>query len=159
VTPTKNRMTAEEFRNSGLQIRTSDTGRKDYKVELLRQIKEAELPAPQTEVVFHPTRKWRFDFLFVEYAVAVEYDGGVFSGEASHSSVSGILRDIEKINEATLAGFTVLRVTAQTVESGAALRYIKRAINRAKRATIPEEGGKLAHVKRQLQTVLSDLDK
>jgi len=142
-----------------MQIRSSKNSRKDYKAELLEQIRAADLPDPAREVTFHEARKWRFDFLFTDYAVAVEYDGGVFDGDPSHSSISGILRDIEKINEAQLAGFTVIRVTAQTVENGTALRYIKRAISKAKCAMLPDEKGKLAHVRRKLQGIIESLDK
>jgi hypothetical protein len=152
------RMSSEAFRKSGLQIRTSK-GRTDYKSELVRQMREAELPEPVEEFVFHAARKWRFDWLFKDYNVAVEYEGGVFDETSGHKSTSGILRDIEKYNEATLAGYTVIRCTAQTVASGVAIRYIKRAINRAKCATLPGEHGKLAHVKRKLQGLIESIDK
>jgi very-short-patch-repair endonuclease len=153
------RMTSEQFRRSGLQMRGGSKGRTDYKAELVRQMRDADLPEPRAEYVFHESRKWRFDFAFPELKVAVEYDGGVFDGLPSHSSVSGILRDIEKINEAQLSGWTVIRCTAQTVSGGVALRYIKRAISKAKSDILPGEHGKLAHVKRKLQGLIESIDK
>jgi hypothetical protein len=153
------RMTSAEFVKSGLQIRGTSKGRTDYKDELRRQMREAELPEPSEEFVFHESRKWRFDFAFVEQKVAVEYDGGVFDGLPSHSSTSGILRDIEKINEAQLAGWIVIRCTAQTVASEVAVKYIKRAINRRQTCdNIPGEHGKLAHVKRKLQGLIESIE-
>jgi hypothetical protein len=153
------RMTSEAFRKTGLQIRNTSQGRTDYKAELVRQMREAELPETETEYLFHESRKWRFDFAFPELKVAVEYDGGVFDGQPSHSSVSGIMRDIEKINEAQLDGWLVIRCTAQTVASGLAVRYINRAVNRRKSDILPGDKGKLAHVRRKLQGLIESLDK
>jgi hypothetical protein len=152
------RMTSEQFRKSGLQIRGTSKGGTDYKDELRRQMRDAELPEPAEEFIFHESRKWRFDFAFPELKVAVEYDGGVFDGQPSHSSISGIMRDIEKINEAQLDGWLVIRCTAQTVASGLAVRYIKRGIQRRKSDILPGEQGKLAHVKRKLQGLIESIE-
>ena len=56
------------------------------------------LPAePVTEYVFCPYRKYRFDYAWPDYHVALEKEGGVFTRQA-HGSVTGILRDIDKYN-------------------------------------------------------------
>ena len=62
---------------------------------------------------FHATRKWRFDLAFVKQRVAVELEGGIFHGRTGHSSVTGMKRDMEKYNAATLGGWRVLRYHAQ----------------------------------------------
>lgn len=96
--------------------------KRDYKAEL----QEYLAYAPQsfgldwtlvTEHRFHPIRKWRFDFCWPGAKIAVEYDGIMF-GHASHSSLSGILRDAEKINEAQRLGWRVFRANAKSVERG-----------------------------------------
>ena len=66
---------------------------------------------------FHPTRRWRFDFCWPEAKIAVEYDGIMF-GHASHSSLGGILRDAEKINEAQRLGWRIFRANAKNVKDG-----------------------------------------
>lgn len=148
----QDRMTTEEFRKSGLQIR-SRSNSIDYKAELLRQIREAGLPEPEAEFKFHPERKWRFDFAFVEQKVAVEYDGGIISHLPSHSSVAGIHRDIEKGAEAQLAGWVFLRVTPQLVANGTALRYVKKALEiRASRDRMANKG-EAQKIARELRTL------
>jgi len=65
---------------------------------------------------FHPKRRWRFDMANIENKIAIEIEGGIFSkgngqkGSGAHSSVTGILRDIEKYNNATALGWRVIRV-------------------------------------------------
>lgn len=83
---------------------------------------------PQREYRFHPVRKWRFDFAWPTIKLALEIDGGTWAGKASHASGSGIARDMEKINEAILLGWRVLRSTSGMVKSGEALNLVRRAI-------------------------------
>ena len=67
---------------------------------------------------FHPERRWRFDFAFVEQKVAVEVEGGVFMGKfGGHTSGVGYTKNCEKYNEAALAGWTVFRVTPAQIET------------------------------------------
>lgn len=77
------------------------------------------------EYPFHPERNWRFDFVIVEANpyLAVEVDGF-----GRHQSRKGYQDDCEKLNEALLLGWRVLRVTPAQVYSGKALEWIKRAI-------------------------------
>lgn len=76
--------------------------------QLLSQMK---LPVPVKEHVFHPTRKWRFDYAWPEYKVALEVEGGIWMrGRGAHSRPQGIERDIEKYNAAVVLGWRVLRV-------------------------------------------------
>ena len=65
-------------------------------------------PQPEHDVEFCPDRRWRADFMWQEYGVIVECEGGVYTGQA-HGSVSGILRDIEKYNAANSLGYRVFR--------------------------------------------------
>jgi very-short-patch-repair endonuclease len=62
------------------------------------------------EYRFHPVRKWRFDYAFPEHKVAVEKDGGVWSG-GKHGRGSGIVKDHEKQNHAAMLGWRILRCT------------------------------------------------
>ena len=37
-------------------------------------------PDPTTELLFHPKRKWRFDYAWEEQKLALEVHGGIHSG-------------------------------------------------------------------------------
>lgn len=94
---------------------------------LLLHIKVAGLPTPEQQVRFHPTRRWRFDFAFRAAMVAVEVDGATWTG-GRHTRGAGFQADCEKLNEAALAGWLVLRFTRGMIESGAALAMVQRAL-------------------------------
>lgn len=68
------------------------------------------IPAPVTEHRFHPTRKWRFDYAWVEQKVALEVEGAVWTG-GRHTRGSGYVKDLEKYSEAAILGWCVIRVT------------------------------------------------
>jgi len=68
-----------------------------------------------SEYKFHPTRKWRFDY-FHKSGVAIELDGGVFTG-GRHTRGAGFLKDMEKYNEAASRGILVFRVPSHSITS------------------------------------------
>jgi hypothetical protein len=74
-------------------------------------------PDPDMEVRFHPTRRWRFDYVFPG-KVAIEIHGGIFTDKPSHSSIAQRLRDMDKMNAAQLYGYLVLQFTPQQIRSG-----------------------------------------
>ncbi len=98
-------------------------------LSLLTQIAACQLPEPQTEVKFHPKRKWRFDLAWPDRKLACEIDGGGFIG-GRHSTGMGIQRDCEKGAAALLLGWRVLRVTPAQVRSGEALNWIESLLMR-----------------------------
>ena len=73
------------------------------------------LAAPVLQHRFHKVRRWRFDFAWPDEMVAVEIEGGTFSG-GRHSRGMGHHRDCEKYNTATVAGWKVLRFTSLHLE-------------------------------------------
>ena len=85
------------------------------------------LPSPAREYRFHPKRRWRFDFAWPLYKVAVEIDGGIYS-RGRHVRGSGFERDAEKGNTAVLAGWRVLHFTPRMVKSGNAVKQIETLI-------------------------------
>lgn len=97
------------------------------KLSIAEQIRAAGLPEPVTEHQFHPVRKWRFDWAWPAHMVAVEIDGGTWSG-GRHVRGKGYEDDCVKINEATLLGWKVIRVTTKMVADGRALDFIERAL-------------------------------
>ena len=84
----------------------------------------------QREFVFAPPRNWRADFLVVDRkfaSVLIEVDGGTWAG-GRHTTGAGFAADCEKLNEATLLGYRVLRVTPAMVDDGSALALVERAL-------------------------------
>lgn len=78
---------------------------------------------PEREFVFCE-RKWRFDFAWPERKLAVEVEGGVFSGRSRHTTGSGYEGDLRKYNRAARRGWTVLRFTTAMVLSGEAIQEV-----------------------------------
>lgn len=62
------------------------------------------------EFRYHPTRRWRFDYAIPAKKVAVEVDGGVWTG-GRHINPAGYINDMEKLNTAASMGWLVLRIT------------------------------------------------
>jgi len=90
---------------------------------------------PETEFRFHPPRRWRFDFAFVDQKVAVECEGGTYSG-GRHTRGKGFALDCEKYNQASLDGWTLLRFTSAMIQSGEALAQIEQALNETSQTEI-----------------------
>lgn len=61
---------------------------------------------------FHPTRKWRFDYACPELKIAIEVDGGIFTG-GRHSGGVGQLKDFEKMNNAASRQWLVFHTTPE----------------------------------------------
>lgn len=66
------------------------------------------IPIPEREYKFHPTRKWRLDFAWPEYRLAVEIEGGAYK-KGRHNRPVGFIKDMEKYNSLTLSGWYLLR--------------------------------------------------
>ena len=102
----------------------------DLEEALALQIRLAQLPEPEREFMFAfeaTGRRWRFDFCWLPQLVAVEVEGGVWS-RGRHVRGGGFTEDCVKHNIAALLGWTVLRVTAEHIESGEALGWIEEAL-------------------------------
>lgn len=91
------------------------------------RLNEGTIRPPETEYRFDPKRRWRFDFAWPEERLAVEIEGGVWS-DGRHTRGNGFTKDCEKYNEATLAGWRVLRVTGEQIRDGSAVNWIMRAL-------------------------------
>ena len=81
-----------------------------------------EIPAPEAEYRFHPTRQYRLDFAWPEYKVAVEIDGMGPAG--AHRTRGAAIAEYEKYEAALVEGWTVYRVPGSWVASGD--RYVWR---------------------------------
>jgi very-short-patch-repair endonuclease len=99
----------------------------ELEATLLLHIRAHGLPEPVRELCFHPPRKWRFDLAFPEHRIAVEVDGGTF-GYGRHVRPAGYEKDCEKLNQAALDGWTVLRFTRDMVLDGRARDVLIQAL-------------------------------
>lgn len=99
--------------------------REQWEKAFLLQVRAADLPAPVEQLRFHPTRRWRLDFAWPDEKLAVEIDGGVFSG-GRHTRGTGYTEDCSKLNEAAVLGWSVLRFTTGMVRQRMALTAVER---------------------------------
>lgn len=84
---------------------------------------------PTSEYRFDDTRKWRFDFAFIQHMVAVEIEGGNFSG-GRHVRGKGYQDDCYKYNKALELGWRVLRYTPNMLKNDpiSVIQQIERTI-------------------------------
>jgi hypothetical protein len=90
------------------------------------QLKCLGLPMLDTEVEFHPTRKWRFDGAYPDLKVAVECEGGTWLKKSRHTTGAGFQEDCVKYGEAYALGWTVLRGTPAMFKDGTMSGWIER---------------------------------
>jgi len=83
------------------------------------------LPPPVAEFRFAPPRRWRFDLAWPGRSIAVEQEGGVWI-QGRHSRGAGMVKDMEKYNEAARMGWRVFRFTPQQIKSGEAYQFMRR---------------------------------
>ena len=84
--------------------------------------------------------RWRFDLAWPDRHVAVEVDGGVWTG-GRHVTGSGATKDAEKFSNAAALGWRCLRVTPAQVESGKAVWWMEQALARRQWRDDPDERG------------------
>lgn len=98
--------------------------------ELLRKMREAQLPEPECEHRFLPGKQWRFDFAFPALRLAAEVEGGTWQG-GGHNRGRYYGRDCLKYTVAALHGWRVLRFTSDMVRDGTAVDLLLRAFTGA----------------------------
>jgi very-short-patch-repair endonuclease len=92
------------------------------------QLRALRLPEAEREHVFAKPRRWRFDFAWPALMVAVEIEGGSWSG-GRHTRGAGFEADLQKYNTALMNGWAVLRISGAMVKSGEAVRLAVLALN------------------------------
>ncbi len=88
------------------------------------------IPAPVSEYRFHDSRKWRFDYAFVDHKLGVEIDGGLFIN-GGHNRGAQRQKDYEKDAHALMAGWRVLRCSTGQVKDGTVFKWIAEILKRA----------------------------
>ena len=67
-------------------------------------------PSLEREYRFDPSRRWRADFAHEPSRTLIEIEGGIWI-QGRHNRAAGFVADMDKYLEATLAGWTVVRLT------------------------------------------------
>lgn len=121
------RITAQEYRALTGKQKPKRQGKHDKTFEhFLQQLALLGYPEPKPEYKFLTDRKYRFDRAWVEFVIAVEYEGGVWiSGR--HNRPSGYIIDCEKYSLASIAGWILIRLTKEIILSGVALELVEAA--------------------------------
>lgn len=107
---------------------TKPSGTRYNQAVVLAWFAACELPAPVCELCFALPRKFRFDFAWPGQKVALECEGGIWSGGA-HGRGSGIIRDLEKYNLAAELGWRVLRCVPDDLCITETAELLKRTMN------------------------------
>jgi very-short-patch-repair endonuclease len=106
-----------------------------------RQCEQRALPAFEREFVFANSigRRWRFDFAWPQYRLALEIEGlvvmrigGQLICKGRHASIGGFKDDCEKYAWATVLGWRVMRFETSQVKDKTAIDMAVRAL-----ATLP----------------------
>ena len=106
----------------------------DLEAVFLLGIRAYGMRVPKREYIFHHTRKWRFDFAYPEFKIAIEIEGGTSLGQGGgHTSILGFRKDCKKYNEAGLLGWIVLRGDSKMVRDGSLLEVVKEALKKLER--------------------------
>jgi len=85
---------------------------------------ENQLDVPKAEYRFLKKRRFRFDFAWPDRMIAMEVEGGVWSG-GRHTRGKVYSRDLENYNLVILRGWKVYRFTTQDVTSGTSISFMK----------------------------------
>ncbi len=88
---------------------------------------QSGLPKPVAEYRWHSTRMFRADYAWPEHRVLLEVEGGIWT-KGKHGRGSGIVKDIEKQNEAAAMGWLYLRCQPKELLSVRTMEYIRQAI-------------------------------
>jgi len=118
---------------------------------LLQQIADADLPEPDTEILFHPKRKWRLDIGWWPYMLCIAVQGAVWGqpvrchkcgvqvrkrtkagkwvpvreAGGRHVRGDGFEKDCEKYSQAALLGWRVLPVTPKMIKAGVVVEWVR----------------------------------
>jgi very-short-patch-repair endonuclease len=118
---------------AGKQAQALSIPEKKQKRNAAQDLLESQMMAKgfkfKREVRFHNKRKWRFDYAMPDLKLAVEFEGGHWSG-GRHTRGAGYIADLEKYNTAALLGWCVIRVTDKEVRSGQAIGWIEAFIEK-----------------------------
>lgn len=76
-------------------------------------------PMPKSEYMFHPDRRWAFDYAWPDVKIAIEIQGGTWSKPpGKHLRAPGYSKDCKKLNAAVAMGWKVMWFPSDMVYDG-----------------------------------------
>jgi hypothetical protein len=111
-------------RSVALMVKKTKGEKSNLEVLLAFQMRAAGLPEFEREYVFHPDRKWRFDFYRDGWGIEINGGGWNQGGHNRNPIVMG--RDYEKYNAAMEMGIKVLLYTGEQIKDLTALAQLER---------------------------------
>lgn len=90
-------------------------------------LKSLGIPQPTPEYRFSPPRRWRMDYAWPDHKVALEIQGGIWTG-GRHSRGATMLREWEKLNTAAGMGWRFIYVQPADLLKTETTNAIKTAI-------------------------------
>ena len=85
------------------------------------------MPEPERQYPYAKPRRLRADFAWPAWSLLVEVVGGVWQRQA-HGSITGVLADIDRLNESTRHRWRMLRFTPDAVDDGSALALLREVL-------------------------------
>lgn len=125
---TKTKLNPIEVARKQAQKESKARAAKSKKLLLDSLMGSMGIPMCVSEHKFHPTRNWRFDYAWPEKRIALEVEGGVFSG-GRHTNPNGFMGDMEKYNECVLHGWRLIRTTPSLLLSTGTADLIRQLYN------------------------------
>lgn len=96
--------------------------------KLFHALLESEgLPIPEAEFQFAHPRRWRFDWAWPEQKLALECQGGTWTG-GRHVRGAALLKEWEKLNSAAVLGWRLLYCQPSDLIKTNTMQLIKRAL-------------------------------
>ena len=87
----------------------------------------AGLERPTPEFMFHPIRRWRCDYCWIDQQIILEVEGGIFTN-GRHSRGAGMKEDMNKYNEAAIMGYRIIRVVPTELSSIKTINILRRIL-------------------------------
>lgn len=78
----------------------------------------------EQQIKLIPGRRYAWDFVSFKYNLAVEVQGSIWV-KGGHNTGTGLNRDYEKLNMATLAGYSTLMFSGDMVKDGRAIQTLE----------------------------------
>lgn len=108
------------IKNKNMKVYPAFTSRLTHMIYYMLKAKKIDF---EIEYMFHPTRRWRFDFAIVYKKIAIEAEGGIYKS-GRHVRAIGYNNDCEKYNNATLLGWKVYRFTDMMIKDNSLTKFI-----------------------------------
>ncbi len=114
--------------------------RSDNSLAFIEHCLRNGIDRPNVEYRFHPTRRWRLDYAWPDYRIALEVEGGIWTA-GRHTTGSGFKEDMVKYNELAITGkcWRLLRCEPKDLFSENTLRLLKAVMTPTRKRILDDE--------------------